>query len=224
MGYSIKLFSTLNFFFPCRHIQIFREPDVSKLKKNYCRNPDDDFHGPWCYTDDPLVPWDYCPISRCEYLLCLRHCQLCSPSEAMVSHAYAYLSVVTCDSRKCVILSRINCAWLRRNRQKLLVHYMNKRVLFLDQLGDFKAYLCIRRIKGLLQMVKHFPTDLVIEWGLDGDKELSSGQNAGCGLKKPRDSYLLCYKLHSLFLWSVFVCKVWITHYIYSEVYMCYID
>ncbi|XP_050181428.1 hepatocyte growth factor isoform X1 [Myiozetetes cayanensis] len=49
-----------------RHIQIFREPDVSKLKKNYCRNPDDDFHGPWCYTDDPLVPWDYCPISRCE--------------------------------------------------------------------------------------------------------------------------------------------------------------
>lgn len=97
-------------------------------------------------------------------------------------------------------------------------------VLFLDQLGDFKAYLCIRRIKGLLQMVKHFPTDLAIEWGLDGDKELSSGQNAGCGLKKPRDSYLLCYKLHSLFLWSVFVCKVWVTHYIYSEVYMCYID
>lgn len=36
-------------------------------------------------------------------------------------------------------------------------------VLFLDQLGDFKAYLCIRRIKGLLQMVKHFPTDLAIE-------------------------------------------------------------
>lgn len=87
LGYSIRLFNTLNFFFPCRHIQIFREPDVSKLKKNHCRNPDDDFHGPWCYTDDPLVPWDYCPISQCEYLVRLWHCQLCSPREATVSHA-----------------------------------------------------------------------------------------------------------------------------------------
>lgn len=78
-------------------------------------------------------------------------------------------------------------------------------VLFLDQLGDFKAYLCSRSTKGLLQMVKHFPTDLAIEWGLDGDKELSSSQNAGCGLKKPRQSYLLGYRLQSLSLWSVFV-------------------
>jgi len=36
-------------------------------------------------------------------------------------------------------------------------------VLFLDQLGDFKSYLCSRSVKGLLQMVKHFPTDLAIE-------------------------------------------------------------
>lgn len=78
-------------------------------------------------------------------------------------------------------------------------------VLFLDQLGDFKTYLCSRSTKGLLQMVKHFPTDLAIEWGLDRDKELSSGQNAGCGLKKPRQSYLLGYKLQKLFVWSVFV-------------------
>ncbi|XP_038597136.1 hepatocyte growth factor isoform X2 [Tachyglossus aculeatus] len=48
------------------HRHIFWEPDASKLNKNYCRNPDDDAHGPWCYTGDPLVPWDYCPISRCE--------------------------------------------------------------------------------------------------------------------------------------------------------------
>lgn len=48
------------------HRHIFWEPDASKLTKNYCRNPDDDAHGPWCYTGNPLVPWDYCPISRCE--------------------------------------------------------------------------------------------------------------------------------------------------------------
>lgn len=48
------------------HRHIFWEPDASKLNKNYCRNPDDDAHGPWCYTGNPLIPWDYCPISRCE--------------------------------------------------------------------------------------------------------------------------------------------------------------
>ncbi|XP_073475668.1 hepatocyte growth factor isoform X3 [Aquarana catesbeiana] len=44
----------------------FKEPDISMLEKNYCRNPDNDAHGPWCYTDNPLIPWDYCHISRCE--------------------------------------------------------------------------------------------------------------------------------------------------------------
>ncbi|KAM8979826.1 hepatocyte growth factor isoform X3 [Sarcophilus harrisii] len=48
------------------HRHTFWEPDASKLNKNYCRNPDDDAHGPWCYTGNLLVPWDYCPISRCE--------------------------------------------------------------------------------------------------------------------------------------------------------------
>ncbi|XP_007980545.3 hepatocyte growth factor isoform X2 [Chlorocebus sabaeus] len=48
------------------HRHIFWEPDASKLNENYCRNPDDDAHGPWCYTGNPLIPWDYCPISRCE--------------------------------------------------------------------------------------------------------------------------------------------------------------
>ncbi|XP_030072909.1 hepatocyte growth factor isoform X2 [Microcaecilia unicolor] len=44
----------------------FRGPDESILDKNYCRNPDNDAHGPWCYTDNPTIPWDYCAISKCE--------------------------------------------------------------------------------------------------------------------------------------------------------------
>nr|XP_060634283.1 hepatocyte growth factor isoform X5 [Anolis sagrei ordinatus] len=49
-----------------RHLPLEKDLDISKLKKNYCRNPDQNAHGPWCYTNDRQVPWDYCPIPRCE--------------------------------------------------------------------------------------------------------------------------------------------------------------
>lgn len=36
-------------------------------------------------------------------------------------------------------------------------------VFILDQFGVFRAYLCSRSLKGLLQIVKHIPADLAIE-------------------------------------------------------------
>ncbi|CAL8316864.1 unnamed protein product [Boreogadus saida] len=35
------------------------------LDRNYCRNPDDDVNGPWCYTTDSSKKWDYCQIPEC---------------------------------------------------------------------------------------------------------------------------------------------------------------
>lgn len=34
--------------------------------ENYCRNPDLDEGGPWCYTTDPRKRWEYCDIPLCS--------------------------------------------------------------------------------------------------------------------------------------------------------------
>ncbi|XP_023583752.1 plasminogen isoform X3 [Trichechus manatus latirostris] len=43
------------------------------LEENYCRNPDNDEKGPWCYTTNPEVRYDYCDIPQCE-----DECMYCS--------------------------------------------------------------------------------------------------------------------------------------------------
>ena len=46
-----------------------RFPDVSvEAASNYCRNPDGKVEGPWCFTDDPFVEWEYCDIPVCSGL------------------------------------------------------------------------------------------------------------------------------------------------------------
>ncbi len=35
------------------------------VSENYCRNPDDEPGGPWCYTIDEDVRWEYCGIVTC---------------------------------------------------------------------------------------------------------------------------------------------------------------
>nr|DBA26746.1 TPA: hypothetical protein GDO54_010966 [Pyxicephalus adspersus] len=36
------------------------------LEKNYCRNPDGDINGPWCFVTNPgPISWDYCEIPTC---------------------------------------------------------------------------------------------------------------------------------------------------------------
>ncbi|KAG3290531.1 plasminogen, transcript variant X2 [Ictidomys tridecemlineatus] len=38
------------------------------LEKNYCRNPDNDVNGPWCYTTNPRKLFDYCDVPQCASL------------------------------------------------------------------------------------------------------------------------------------------------------------
>lgn len=40
-------------------------PNAS-LEENYCRNPDHDAKGPWCYTTNPETRFDFCNIPECE--------------------------------------------------------------------------------------------------------------------------------------------------------------
>ena len=35
------------------------------LDENYCRNPDGESGGPWCYTTSEKKRWDYCIIPLC---------------------------------------------------------------------------------------------------------------------------------------------------------------
>ncbi|XP_060603865.1 plasminogen-like [Ruditapes philippinarum] len=32
---------------------------------NYCRSPDKDVK-PWCFVNDSMIAWDYCPLERCQ--------------------------------------------------------------------------------------------------------------------------------------------------------------
>ena len=39
---------------------------IASLEGNYCRNPDKDKHGPWCFTNNSAIRWDYCNVSPCK--------------------------------------------------------------------------------------------------------------------------------------------------------------
>ncbi|XP_036173790.1 plasminogen [Myotis myotis] len=66
------------------------------LEENYCRNPDNDAEGPWCYTTDPATRFDYCTIPECE-----EECMHCSGEnyEGTISRTKSGLECQAWDSQ-----------------------------------------------------------------------------------------------------------------------------
>ena len=51
---------------PHRHWRIPQDVSDRLNDFNMCRNPDSSApDGPWCYTTDPNVRWEYCNVSKC---------------------------------------------------------------------------------------------------------------------------------------------------------------
>ncbi|XP_053147122.1 hepatocyte growth factor-like protein isoform X2 [Hemicordylus capensis] len=53
------------------HDHRFAPSPRNGLEENYCRNPDNDKRGPWCYTTDPATRHQSCGIKKCENAVCL---------------------------------------------------------------------------------------------------------------------------------------------------------
>ena len=52
---------------PILNRSFFPAFSTSTYDHNYCRNPDGDLNGPWCYTTNPNVNFEYCSqIPRCS--------------------------------------------------------------------------------------------------------------------------------------------------------------
>jgi len=51
---------------PHKHKRTPKNYPDSDLTSNYCRNPDGEPNGPWCYTTDENKRWEYCGIPKCS--------------------------------------------------------------------------------------------------------------------------------------------------------------
>ena len=50
---------------PHNHSYTTQTFPIAGLMNNYCRNPDNDPEGPWCFTESDGKIWEHCNISLC---------------------------------------------------------------------------------------------------------------------------------------------------------------
>merc|ERR1712168_981003 len=46
------------------YVQYFPENSLTEAQ-NFCRNPDGESDGPWCYTTSSSIRWEYCSVPYC---------------------------------------------------------------------------------------------------------------------------------------------------------------
>lgn len=68
--YFINYYLLIVYFFQSIKFHNKHFPDGSRTKaKNFCRNPNDDIGGPWCYVEErsfELVEKEYCDVPFCD--------------------------------------------------------------------------------------------------------------------------------------------------------------
>ncbi|XP_037541899.1 plasminogen, partial [Nematolebias whitei] len=62
---SGKLCQSWDAKFPHRPNYTPQTSPMADLESNFCRNPDGDSDGPWCYTTDAETRWESCNIASC---------------------------------------------------------------------------------------------------------------------------------------------------------------
>ncbi|XP_072042492.1 uncharacterized protein [Amphiura filiformis] len=71
-------------------------PDTGLGEHNYCRNPDEEGSGPWCYTTDPNTRWAHCPVSNCDIDECAAGTDNCDPNAACTNTVESF--TCTCNA------------------------------------------------------------------------------------------------------------------------------
>ena len=61
-GYTCQAWSSQT---PNKHSRTPQRYPSAGLVSNFCRNPDDDTGGPWCYTTSANKRWEYCGVQMC---------------------------------------------------------------------------------------------------------------------------------------------------------------
>lgn len=79
----------------------FPDSDI-RAAKNYCRNPDNDTKGPWCFTDT-VETWAYCDVPYCEHVyIDRRECK-----KTAAGAEYAGTVSTTQSGSKCLIWAHL---------------------------------------------------------------------------------------------------------------------